>query len=82
MTTLTGHFDGKVIIPDGNVNLPLNQRLLIRVEPATSKRQLPPGTPAPDFFRAVREMNIEEKDLTEMEEAIEKFCEKVDPDGW
>jgi hypothetical protein len=78
MTTLTGHFDGKVIVPDGPVTLPLNKRLLIRVEPVTT----PPGTPADEFLRAIRDMNMSQADLREMEQAIEEYCERVDPDGW
>jgi hypothetical protein len=82
MTILTGHYDGKVIVPDGPVDLPLNQRLVIRAHPAAIQHQRPTGTSGPEFLRAVREMKIGEQDLREMEEAIERFCERVDPDGW
>ena len=34
MTTLKAHFDGKVLIPDEPVNLPVNCALKIAVEPA------------------------------------------------
>ena len=33
MTTLTAHFDGKVLIPDEPVNLPVNQPLKVSVSP-------------------------------------------------
>jgi len=33
MTTLTAHFDGKVLIPDGPVELPVNCALKVLVEP-------------------------------------------------
>jgi hypothetical protein len=33
MTTLTAHFDGTVLIPDGPVELPVNCRLKVQVEP-------------------------------------------------
>jgi hypothetical protein len=41
MTTLTAHFDGKVLIPDGPVELPVNQALRVQVEPAAA----PPAKP-------------------------------------
>ncbi|MGD0536415.1 MAG: hypothetical protein ABSC03_02090 [Verrucomicrobiota bacterium] len=47
MTVLTAHFDGKVLIPDGPVTLPVDcalevhvQPLKQRVEPATEDRPL------------------------------------------
>lgn len=39
--TITAHFDGKVIVPDEPVQLPVGQRLLVRVEVL--------GTAAPRF---------------------------------
>ena len=33
MTTLTAHFDGKVLIPDEPVNLPVDCALEVRVQP-------------------------------------------------
>ena len=36
MTTLVAHFDGRVLIPDSPVNLPLNQPLKVSVAPMTS----------------------------------------------
>ena len=33
MTTVTAHFDGKVIIPDEPLDLPPNQPLIVRIEP-------------------------------------------------
>ena len=33
MTTLTAHFDGKVLIPDKPVKLPMNCALEVRVQP-------------------------------------------------
>ena len=34
MTTLTAHFDGKVLIPDEPVSLPVNCALEVHVQPA------------------------------------------------
>jgi hypothetical protein len=76
VTRLIGHFDGKVIVPDGPVTLPLNQKLVIHVaEP-------PIGTSGPEFLRAIRAMKISDRDLSEMEKAIDEFCETVDSNGW
>jgi hypothetical protein len=33
-TNFSGHFDGRVIIPDGAVSLPIGQKLQLRAEPA------------------------------------------------
>jgi hypothetical protein len=34
MVAITGHFDGKVIVPDEPIDLPRGQRLLVHIEPA------------------------------------------------
>ncbi len=34
MKTVTAHFDGKVIVPDEPLDLPPNQPLIVRIEPA------------------------------------------------
>ncbi|MBI4324749.1 MAG: hypothetical protein HY674_05740 [Chloroflexi bacterium] len=39
MTTLTAHFDGKVLIPDEPVNLPVHCALEVRVQPL--KKRVP-----------------------------------------
>ncbi len=38
--TIAAHFDGRVIVPDGPVDLPAGQRLTVRIEtaPATEPR--------------------------------------------
>lgn len=41
MTTLTAHFDGKVLIPDRPVELPVNQPLRVHVEPAGEPQEKP-----------------------------------------
>ena len=44
MTTLKGHFDGKVLIPDEPVDLPVNCPLQIKVEAADSVPKTPLAT--------------------------------------
>lgn len=36
MVAFKGHFDGKVIVPDEPLNLPRNQPLMVRIEPAAA----------------------------------------------
>ncbi|MEK7676818.1 MAG: hypothetical protein AAB676_13380 [Verrucomicrobiota bacterium] len=40
MTTLTAHFDGKVLIPDEPVNLPVDCALEVRVQPLKKRVEL------------------------------------------
>jgi hypothetical protein len=46
MTTLTAHFDGKVLIPDEPVNLPVDCALEVQVQPL-KKRVEPSGDDRP-----------------------------------
>jgi hypothetical protein len=41
--TITGHFDGKVIVPDRPVKLPVGQRLRIQIDVAASGNGKRPG---------------------------------------
>ena len=34
MVAFKAHFDGKVIVPEEPLNLPVNQRLIVQVQPA------------------------------------------------
>ena len=45
MVAIKGHFDGKVIVPDEPLNLPVNQRLLVRVEPIDGQPGARPSRP-------------------------------------
>jgi len=38
MTTIRAHFDGRVLVPDEAVNLPLNEPLTVQVETKGSAR--------------------------------------------
>jgi len=42
--TVRAHFDGKVIVPDEPVNLPLNTPLDVEVKPANGSAHLPKPT--------------------------------------
>jgi hypothetical protein len=44
MVAIRGHFDGKVIVPDEPVNLPVGQRVRVTPEPAAQSTQVDAGT--------------------------------------
>ncbi len=53
--SIHGHFDGKVIVPDEPVNLPVNQPLIIDIQQRQSEAEtLPTKNPA-DFTDRERE---------------------------
>jgi hypothetical protein len=54
MTTLKGHFDGKVLIPDEPVDLPVNCPLHIKVEAADSV----PKTPLETLVQLARDFPV------------------------
>ena len=39
MIAVHGRFDGKVIVPDQPLDLPLNQRVVVRIEPVEEGKQ-------------------------------------------
>ena len=43
MIAINAHFDGRVIVPDEPVDLPRNQRLLVRIEPVAVADRPPDG---------------------------------------
>jgi hypothetical protein len=42
--TVNAHFDGKVIVPDEPLDLPLNQALIVSIEPAAEKHEAAEGS--------------------------------------
>jgi hypothetical protein len=44
-TTIRAHFDGKVIVPDEPVDLPINQPLEISLRPSTEAPEKTPDRP-------------------------------------
>ena len=41
MTTINAHYDGKVLVPDEPVQLPVNQPLRVSVEPVPDDQEPP-----------------------------------------
>lgn len=76
MTKLTGHFDGKVLVPDQPVDLPTNERLVIHVEPERK------ATTLKEMLDLAEKLGFSRQDIREMNEAIEQDCEQVDADEW
>jgi hypothetical protein len=71
---LKGHFDGRVIVPDSPVDLPLNQPLVIQVQPDQSQN-------APDHGTVEYVARQMENHLITDEDAqlIEESCERIEP---
>jgi hypothetical protein len=74
MTTLRGHFDGRVVIPEDPSKLRPGQDVTITGEPAD-----------PDFGTVgyiIRNLGepISDEDARQMTEAIEEACERIDPE--
>ena len=85
MIAIKGHFDGRVIVPDEPVDLPRNQPLIVRVEPADTAApdvptSTPPGVPGAALLPFAGTLSADE--ARAMLEAIEEGCERIDHDGW
>lgn len=79
MVAIRGRFDGKVFIPDGTVDLPADQRVIMHVQ-VVGPEPLPKGTTFDQLRKFVGTISTE--DLKLMRQAIEQDCERVDEDEW
>lgn len=70
MVAFRGHFDGRVIIPEGHISLPCDRELLFQVEPEGIRLAKATGLLA---FAGT----LDEQTAREMEEAL-KDCERID----
>ncbi len=52
MISIHAHFDGKVIVPDGPVDLPCDQPLLVRIEPVAESQKRIEHSPSQTPSRA------------------------------
>lgn len=80
MVAIKGHFDGKVIVPDVPVNLPAGRRFTFLVDPHEISLATPVGVPGTSLLRFGGKISIGE--LDSMTHAIEKGCERTDPNEW
>jgi len=69
MTTLTGHFDGKVIVPNEPVDLPQGENLIIHIE-RSSKSD--PEFGSLEYVRSHMKSKISDEDAEQMRNAIEE----------
>lgn len=79
MVAFRGHFDGKVIIPAGVVDLPRNRELLLQVA-SVGDSNLPSGVLGASFLRFAG--LIASVDIALIQRAIQLDCEKVNHDEW
>lgn len=81
MTTLRGVYDGRVVVLSGPSNLRVNQQVLIQV-PDEGDAPEPDGLNGAALADLVSRLGFTPADVREMTEAIERDCERIDPDDW
>jgi hypothetical protein len=69
-TKLRVHFDGRVLVPEEPVDLPIGQSVEIRVGLATREDGGAPGTPAAVLAAAISEPHVSSEDVSELEHSI------------
>ena len=72
MVALTGHFDGKVIVPDEPVDLPRNQQLIVHVHPVGAGQAAGGGVEGSSLLEFAG--MISQQDLRAMTQAIQEGC--------
>jgi hypothetical protein len=73
------HFDGKCLVPEVPVDLPLHERLIISVKRDQADAEPAHGTVA--FLLSGRKgRGISDEDAEIMRSAIEDACERIDAD--
>jgi hypothetical protein len=84
MTKLRAHFDGRVLIPDDPVELPMDRPLEIHVMPLgenPSESQEIPGTPAGILAAHRKSPRLTAADVDELERSIADAKLPVKDDG-
>jgi hypothetical protein len=71
MTRLRAKFDGKVIVPEGPVDLPTGELLDVSVDLA-AHAELPPGSPARILKTLMSIPTVTPEEAAEFERAIEE----------
>jgi hypothetical protein len=75
MTKVTGHFDGKVVVPDEPDKLKPNQSVTIEGEPAD------PEFGTLEYVWKNMKDPLPDADAKQMLKAIEEACEQIDPES-
>lgn len=79
MMAIRGHYDGKVIVPSGPVDLPRGTELVFHFDPSATAN-VPSGVPSASLLRFSGAIAVDDLDL--MKRAIADGCEEVHPDEW
>jgi hypothetical protein len=69
-TKLRVHFDGRVLVPEEPVDLPIGESVEIRVGLATHEDAGAPGTPSVVLAAALSEPHVSSEDVAELERTI------------
>jgi hypothetical protein len=69
-TKLRVHFDGRVLVPEEAVDLPIGQSVEIRIGPHTDESVVVPGTPSAVLAAARAEPHVSDEDVAELERTI------------
>jgi len=69
-TKLRVHFDGRVLVPEEPVDLPVGQSVEIRVGLATRESGGALGTPSAVLAAAIFEPHVSSEDVSELERSI------------
>jgi len=69
-TKLRVHFDGRVLVPEEPVDLPIGESVEIRVGFATHEGLGAPGTPSAVLAAALSEPRVSSEDVAELERTI------------
>jgi hypothetical protein len=64
------HFDGRVLVPEEPIDLPIGQSVEIRVGVATCESVGAPGTPSAVLAAALSEPHVSSDDVAELERTI------------
>jgi hypothetical protein len=82
--TFRARYDGRALVPEEPIDLPVDQELIVRAESAESSADAPAPvkTTGREMIQLARRLNFSSEDLAEMQRAIEAGCERIDPDGW
>lgn len=77
--TLHAHFDGKFLVPEIPIDLPLNERLIIEVRPEEADE--PKLGTAAFVYKHIADKAISEENAELMRNAIEDACERINPES-
>ena len=69
-TRLRVHFDGRVLVPEEAVDLPIGESVEIQVGPLNREPGGAPGTPSAVLAAALAEPHVSSEDVAELEQAI------------